>query len=159
MTPALQSGMFNGIPFNQLDFQSGAVVIGAATTEQTLKIAEDLFDFLNNALGFRKLPENRPRTYASILIADLGPVLSNMFSRWEKITSLVQKMMPPENRLLPMGVKFLTYKGNDAQADRQFIFERRVPTPPNEDWIFSQAPLDTETHVKVLEMIQTEFGK
>jgi hypothetical protein len=164
-TPHLQAGMFasegDNIQFNQLDFRPTDVAIGSGTTEQTEKIAKDLFSFLRS-LGFREPPENyrkRQFTYSSVIVADLGPSIEKIFSRWAKITSFIQKSLPSEQvRLVPFGVKFMEFQGDVALGERQFIFERRQPSPPGENWIFSNGPFDTKTHVKVLEMIETEFG-
>jgi hypothetical protein len=160
MTPALQTGMLQGkngaIQFNQLDFQPTGIVIGSGTTEQTLQLASDLFEFLHT-LGFRKAPENRNRSYSSTVIVDLGSTLGNIFDRWKNIISFVDSISPEGTRFLPFGTRFMAFRGKEAMPERQFIFERRITAPADENWMFSQAPFDTDSHVKILEKIEAEF--
>jgi hypothetical protein len=163
MTPNLQTGMLQTetgpIQFNRLDFQVNGIVIGSGTTEQTLELASDLFEFLHGALGFRKPPENRRRLYASTVIVDLGSIFGNIFDRWKNISSFVESLSPEGVQLLPFGLRFMEFRGGQPLLDRTpFNFERRAIAPAGENWIFSQGPFDTDTHIKVLEKIEAEFG-
>jgi hypothetical protein len=161
VTPHLQVGAFHGdaqIPFNSLDFHSLGIFVGAATTEQTFRIADDLFVFLQS-LGFREPPADRPRYYSTIIVVDVGAALANIFKRWEKISAFANSVLPSHAQLQAIGVKFLPFIGENAMAEGQFVFEKRVPAPKGQNWMYSQAPLSTEDHLKLLEMIEQEFAK
>jgi hypothetical protein len=161
MTPLLQTGVFESdegpIQINQLDFQPTGVFIGSGTTEQAKKIEEDLFAFLHTTLGFRTPHPSRKRTYATTIIVDAGEILGSIFKKWEKIISFINSCAKDEAPILPFGVKFIGYQNGEVVGDRQFLFERRLPSPPGENWIFSQGVFDTETHIKILKKIESEF--
>src|SRR5229473_1817037 len=159
MMPSFQAGQLRTeegfIVVNQFEFQPNAIVISSATTEQTYKFADDLFAFLHTELGFRTPPRLRKMTHLTTIIADFGPTLENVFGKWKDIASL--PAMKDGAELLPLGIRFMGYRDNQPVIERQFVFERRLAAPPGENWSFSQAPLDTDSHVKLLNEIERIF--
>jgi hypothetical protein len=158
-TPLLAAGQFEFdgavVPLNQLEFQPSRVVISCSTTEQTLRVAEDLFSFLHADLGFRLPPHDRPKVFVTSIVSDFDGLLDTAFERWTTILQLLKG--PGDVPMVPFGVRFMGLKDGALVPDRQFVFERRAPHPPGTTWMFSQAPLDTQRHVALLQEIERAF--
>ncbi len=158
MTPGFQNGQFKMedkfFPINQLEFQPGTILISSATTEQASKFAEDLFDFLHKTLDFRLPPANRARHYATSIIVDFGTSFASLFGTLNEVARLLNRKTKNEKEFAPFGVRFVAGDTPDNLAfERQFILEHRAIAPPGENWIYSQAPLDSEAHVELLKEI------
>jgi hypothetical protein len=154
-TPNFATGQFqlgdSVIPINQFEFQPTAVVISCATTEQTYKVADDVFDYLAKTFGFRPPEKDRHRQFMTTIVVDFGPSGIPLSEKWTKVQSLMNGAFGKGAPLIPFGVRFASITAeNQPQGDRQFVFERRATMPANSNWIYSQANLDTDTHLKLL---------
>lgn len=163
MTPLFHTGQFSiddrPVPANHLEFQPTQIVVGSATTDYSIRLLEDVMTFLNSSLGFRKLPKDRKASHVTTIISNFNSSLDTMFGKWAKIKDLLVSLSGSDDPpLLPLGLRFVGFDNERAVPERQFLFERRVPCPPEANWIFSQAPLDTEKHVKLLTTIDQLFG-
>jgi hypothetical protein len=160
LTPGFQGGQFKMgdkiVPINQLEFQPAAIVISSSTTEQVAKFADDVFELLHKTLEYRIPPKGRPRHHISVIIVDFGPSFESLFGKFNEIARILNSKRKNEPRLLPHAVRFNAVTGeNQLIPDRQYALERRAITPAGESWIFSQAPLDTDTHLELLEAIDS----
>jgi hypothetical protein len=160
MTPAFQAGQFKVgdkiIPVNQLEFQPSSVVISCATTEQTNKFADDVFAFLHDALEYKIPPKERKRHHTTVIIVDFGPSFISLFGKFNEVARALNTKIKDGQALTPFGVRFNAINSeNQMIPDRQYLLERRALTPPGEHWIYSQAPLDTDTHLEFLSAIDS----
>jgi hypothetical protein len=162
ITPSFQSGQFKFgdhiSPINQLEFQPGGILIGSATTEQTEAFFEDVFQFLGTTLGYRKPSPERPRHFATTIIVDFGLEVASLFGKWNRIQGALNALVGSGPEFAVHGVRLgaLTSDGQ-LVGDRQYVFERRAITPLGSNWFFSQAPLDTDRHMKLLSTIDDEL--
>ncbi len=163
ITPSFQTGEFKigdqVAPLNQLEFQPQSVIVSCATTDQTYKVIDDLFAFLQQTLAFRFPQKERKRHHSTIIIVDFGTSLDPLFDNWSKVHTALNAMLESGPELIPFGMRFgaVNNEGHFI-PERQYVIERRAVTPPGENWIFSQAPLDTDGHVKLLSVIEAALS-
>ena len=159
--PSFATGQFTAgeqtIVINQIEFQPTGILVSSPKTENNLLIFDDLFSFLQSTLKFRPPPKARKMTNVTTLISQFDSGIDKMFGKWMDVQSVINSMAADEAPLAPLGIRMIGFRNEEPVLDRQFIFERRVPAPSGENWIFSQAPLDTEKHVKVLEKVESVF--
>lgn len=158
LTPGFQNGQFEiedeFVQINLLEFQPGAIVVSAATTEQASKFADDVLDFLHKTLDFRLPAAKRARQYTTTIVVDFGSSFLPLFGKLNDIAQLLNAKIKSEYGLTPFGARFATLTpDNQIPFDRQYVIERRAITPAGENWVFSQAPLDTDAHVELLNEI------
>jgi hypothetical protein len=159
MTPSFQAGQFKigdqSAPINLLEFQPQAVIISCATTTQTSKFYDDLFSFLK-ALEYRSPTKERPRRHVTSIVVDFGASLAPLFEGLSKIQSMLNKMVGGTFEFTPLSIRFgVISPENQILPEPQYVFERRAVAPAGESWIFSQAPLDTDSHVALLSAIDS----
>jgi hypothetical protein len=161
ITPNLMNGQFKfgelPVAVNQFEFQPAAVAAACSTTEQTDAFLEDAFQFLSDSLGYRAPPKDRERHDVTTIIVDFENPFSALFERWKKIQALLNKLAGKGPELEPYAVRFMAGPPNQPIAERQYVLERRIGAPDDANWYFSQAPLDTASHVKLLEGIAAEL--
>jgi hypothetical protein len=162
-TPSFQSGQFNSgdqfVPVNQLEFQPQAIVISCATTDQTTKFYDDLFAFLQKTLEYRIPPKERKRQHITSIIVDFGASLNPLFDKWKNFQSTLNDLVGAGPEITPFGVRFgAVTPDNLPTAERHYVLERRGITPQGENWFFSQAPLDTDAHVKLLSTLESALN-
>jgi hypothetical protein len=164
IAPNFQVGQFKMgealVSITQLEFQPAGILAACSTTEQTLALLDDLFKFLHEKLAYRLPSKERERQYTTTIIAKFKSSISPLFEPWEKILSALNELAKPGHKIVPYGVRFFGEIG-DHQPDpeRYFGFERRVGAPPGEEWFFSQAPIQTKDHVRLLETIESALGR
>ncbi len=163
-TPSLQLGSMqkNGESYgiNSLDFSPTFFSIGASRTDISEKIMADVFDFLSKNFHFRAPPNERERSYRSTIILDpSGLDLGTTMGGWNQVLDILNaKLRDKSISYKPLGVRFVKDGPVVAGApDTPFTFERRLASPPGTNWWFSQAPVDTGTHVAILEAIEKLF--
>jgi len=163
MTPVFQTGAFvvgdKSNVVNVCDFQMAGILVGASTTEHAKEFAVDLFDFLEKAFGFRRPPADRKVTHRTTMVVEFGFDIESTFGTWNEVADLLRSVIPSdEPKPVPFGIKFTGADLNNPN-NTEFIFERRTTAPPNAQWIYSQAPLDTASHEALLRKIETIFAK
>jgi hypothetical protein len=163
-TPSFQTGQFeiDGKPVvvNQIEFQPTGIVVSCATSDDNLKLIADVIAFLGSNLNFRAPAPGRTTHHMTTIISNFDSTWENMFGKWTKIQALLASLSTSEEApLLPLGVRFIGIKNEQAVLERQFVFERRVPSPPKTNWIFSQLPFENEVHLRVLNEIEKTFSE
>jgi hypothetical protein len=163
-TPIFQTGEFRTkdeiFPINQIEFQPLGIFITCATTEQNEAVISDVFDFLGSTFKYRRPPDDRPRSYNSIIIAEMSASFDKLFEPWRKVQTTLNKFFGEGPEATPSAIRFLaSNEKNEPQPDRQYAFERRLQAPIGLNWYFSQAPLTTEKHIELLKIIEREIGK
>lgn len=156
MTPGFQGGQFRigdkSVPINQFEFQPGTVLVTSATTEQATRFAEDVFEFLHKTLEFRIPPANRARHHVTAIVVDFGKSVVPMFGVINEIGRVLSSKIKNNPEFYPLGFRLAR---ENQLPDTQYLFERRATTPAGEHWIYSQAPLDTASHIELLNTIDT----
>lgn len=163
-TPLFTTGQFkfddrDVALINQLDFQPAGFNISSSKTAFCEAFFEDLFDFLVSQFGFRKPGADAKRTHRTAIVCDFGFPIDRTFGKWLEVKKLFDQLTSPgEPKLAPLGMRFMGERNQQLVAETQFLFERRVISPPDENWIFSQGPFDTETHERLLSEIAEIFA-
>lgn len=157
--PHMQLGCYQGsdIGITSLEFQPQGIIVTCSTTDQAEKVLSDVLTFLKNSFGFRDPSHPRQKVYNSVVVSEFEFNIARTLDKWGKICELINAAMPAElPKLAPAGVKFVTKEG--AGPSISFAVERRMGSPEGENWWFSNGPLDTNSHVKILEQIEMIWG-
>jgi len=165
--PMLQFGsMVDGhgsFPVNSIEFQPHLLVAVCSTTDDAIVFINDMFKFLAESFGFRVPSEERPRYYRSTIIVDSSGIeLDDTIGRWNEILGFINSRASEGGTpYKALGIRFtrgdFNIVGDGIPTSTPFVLERRLGAPPGENWWFSQAPVDTPTHVAILETIGQTF--
>jgi hypothetical protein len=159
MTPVLQHGRFGKELINQIEFLPNLIVVTCSKTATAAAVFKDLAESLREAFGFRVPPEDRRAAFRSTIVSDLGFGAAHTFGKWNEIGALVNKLRgSTDSSIEPLGIQFIERRDEGFDPNTQFVFQKRFNTPPNAEWVYSQAPLRTEDHEKLLQHIAKVFG-
>ena len=151
------------IPIFQLGMFPNGYVVTAATTDGADMIMSDLFDKLDNSLGFRNKKARQQRIYQSNLSVQFAPALEQLIAQFALIAELLNKKISrPE---LPFTIKRLAFGSGDVVDPNapmtidtlktsDFTIERRALEPYPDNRYFCSAPARTSDHIKILEEIE-----
>jgi len=166
-TPNLQIGSMTegdvSFPINSIEFQPHCLVVVCSTTDNANVFINDMFKFLAESFGFRSPETGRPKRYRSTIVFDPSGVdLDSTMGKWNKVLSFLNdKSAADISPHQTLGVRFASKDfgiiADGLPTSTPFIVERRVVSPPGENWWFSQAPVDTPTHLAILEKIEQTF--
>lgn len=163
VTPSFQVGQFEfdnqAVAINALEFQPAGILVSSPKTEFSQGFIDDVLGFLHAQFGFRKPPRNRKKSHRTIIISDFGFDIGHTFGKWLEVQKLLTLQSTTDDaELVPLGIRFIGRNNNaEFSGEHQFVFERRLTSPPGENWIYSEAALDTDSHEGILRSIETIF--
>jgi hypothetical protein len=166
-TPHLQlGGMLEGsesFSINSIEFQPPLFVVVSSTTSYAEIFIRDMFSFLKEHFGFREPPENRPRHCRSSIVFQPSDIdIDAAMGKWNEVLAFLNPNLSKDTSpYRTLGIRFSNEEFGIANegitTSTPFIIERRLGAPLGENWWFSQAPVDTETHLALLEKIEKTF--
>jgi hypothetical protein len=151
---------FNGVLIGKLKlFQDGVIVEAHAPTDQLDGLLDDVFSALAG-IGLRAADGVSTGFYVSAIEATLNPGFSGWF---EQLQPIIEKV---RNSIDASGIPVADYQvggfslageGSGNLMPGRFVLERRVERPLSANTFFSQAPMSTAEHCKLLSEIEELF--
>ena len=149
-------------PISQLAVVPNGDIVTATTTDVAEKILRHFMQSLDDGLGYRMSSAAYKITYVSNLIAEFDHPIEQPATTFSIIESIIDKAIDRQNA--PFKLKRLAFGfGSVAPAqsvtlegvdNADFIIERRANEPYEKNRYFCSAPLRTNEHLKVLELIE-----
>jgi hypothetical protein len=166
-----QSGLFQSddgvLPVGQMIYGGDSFMVVSQRTEQSDKIMDDLIGLLDGPLGFRVGKSAGHRYNVSNIVVQFGSSFEDKILKLRLIAEIVGKAVSKGKTLPgPVGLNRLSFTPEtwntgvvqltaDTADQADFVIERRVGRPYEDNWYFSGAPLSTSDHLKTLESIET----
>jgi hypothetical protein len=133
----------------------------ATRTEQANLFLDDLMRVLDENLGYRLRSGKVTKSFLSNVVVEFDKSLEEYFEAISKMVAVINDARPGRS---PFNIKRLGFGEMDIsplQTDplvtverADFVIERRVGHPFEENRYFCTAPMTTEDHVRVLERIE-----
>lgn len=149
-------------PILSMDFQGDKMVAMCSTTPQGLAFLDDMTEFLVSTFKFRRPKRNVISLLSSAIVVDFGTNVLAQLSGVAKIHSLMNSRisgMLEGGTLEAQSLKFAgrVQLNNQKAAGISYTLEERIGRPPGTNWLFSYAPLSSETHVEFLNELSELF--
>jgi hypothetical protein len=166
-----QSGQFQSadgiVPINALIYSNEALLIVCQRTELSDNAMKDLTEnILNRAAGFR-IGESSYRPYhISNVVVQFEFSLEEKIEKLRRIIEIITGAVSKHKHLPgPISTTRLAFTAQawnvgmvplsaDSADQQDFMIERRVGQPFEDNWYFSAAPLTTPEHLATLEAIE-----
>jgi hypothetical protein len=172
MVPVLtfQQGLFagidGGVPIQQLMvFQNGDAVVASETNIADL-ILDDYLGKLETGLGFRFKGKPMKRMHVNNMVVEFNSDIDNIIPTLSELSNILTKEISGDG--LPFVTKRLVFGFGDPVASAlgsleaieraDFLIEPRAGEPRERHRYFSSAPTRTQTHARILQMIEDAFG-
>jgi hypothetical protein len=163
LSPAFQAGVFNfenvPVPIMSLEFLPARITATCSTSEQSNAFMDDLIEFLVTHYKFRKPSREIQKFEVSALVIDFGPQFLEKISVIGKILTTLNKFSSDASSLhAPMDIQGIRFAGTNSKhgqiVNMHYALEVRAGRPLGTNWLFSQAPLPTKSHVALLADIE-----
>lgn len=167
-TPPIQFG--NGslssdgrlIGIHLLTMMQGVIALGATSTDDADIGMNAVVQTLNSEFGFRITSDNVAKTYVSSCVIEFDADIRQNFEMISRITDLLERAMPKtagDHAVALKRLSFGRYTAEDSQSvetleKADFVLEIRVGQPFEKNWFFSLAPVSTQEHIRLLELIE-----
>jgi hypothetical protein len=146
----------------QLVMTSKGDAVAAASTDQADSVLEHLIELLDTHFGYRIRQSNKTKIYWSQVVVEFD---SSIEAHIEKLGTIEQTITQHVKRNERFKLKGFTFGTSTAilptQSDaidilerQDFVIERRVDRPFEENRFFSSAPMRTADHVQLLTAIE-----
>ena len=164
--PGFQTGMFTfkgkRVPVLSLELHPTKMSVACSTTEQAIAFANDLTELLVAKHNFRRPQRRLIDFYASSLVVDFGPNFMTKVSLFQNVTNAINEA-GVGLVTAPMEWASIRFTGSGSKdgsiVNNNFVLEQRGGRPPGTSWMFTQAPLTNDRHVKLLAEIENAFSK
>ncbi len=134
-------------------------VVMTITTEQADLVLKDLIRLLDETLGYRLRSSKKTQDYVSNIVVEFDRGLEEYIEKLANMACAINEARPG---MEAFNIKRLTFGTEDSQArdtltaiqTTDFIIERRVGRPFEENRYFCSAPMTTRDHIRTLERIE-----
>ena len=162
----LFAGIDGGVPIQQLMvFQNGDAVVASETNIADL-ILDDYLGKLETGLGFRSKGKPMKRMHVNNTVVEFNSDIDNIIPTLSDLSNILTKEISGDG--LPFVTKRLVFGFGDPVASAlgsleaieraDFLIEPRAGEPRERHRYFSSAPTRTQTHARILQMIEDAFG-
>jgi hypothetical protein len=158
-------GSFDGIGVDKLTIWFNGVGIDVrSSTDEARDLLEKSFQWLKNEVGLNYKPEMIKRWaylsqltfYSDVDFDAVHPAFANLGKR---LTEMVSRIQGSEFKFQSNWLGWGFDRTIKQFPISDFSIQRRKDTPYAENKYFSQAPLPTDEHIKILEQFETELFK
>ncbi|WP_342239604.1 hypothetical protein [Inquilinus sp. OTU3971] len=142
-----------GVIIDRLQIYSNGVLAESKNgTDICENFIEDVVNWLGEEAKLNLEPLPLPPLYSSTLEVEITSKFGAAFFQFEKVSALLDSFFEGENRKFQ--VSGIQFQNAQDGSDRPFRLERRADQPFDSNLYFSNAPLATEKHARVLETIE-----
>jgi hypothetical protein len=129
------------------------------TTEQADLVLDDLIRLLDKKLGFHLESSKKTKLYVSHVVVEFDKGLEEFISKLARIADIINETRPGIERF---NLKRIVFGMPDRAIQdtitrlqmTDFLIERRVGRPFEENRYFCTAPMPTRDHIRALERIE-----
>jgi len=144
-------------------YSFGVVLETRISTQESKRLLEEAFDWASKELGLTYKPSmvKRWQYYSQVTFYSKAPFLGNLKATQKLAQAVTNHVAELTDEDLKYELTSLTL--NYDQLTRKhplgsFSIQRRENTPFSDNKYFSDAPLPTETHIKLLEQFEADLS-
>lgn len=140
--------------------------VAAASTDQADLVLEHLIDMLDAKLGYRLRQSTKTKIYWSHVVIEFDKGIEQYIDKFASAEEIITKRAA-KGAFKLKGLNFSTSTSTsqgqpiidpiDFLDAQDFIIERRVDYPFDQNRFFSSAPLSTKAHIEALQEIEATF--
>ena len=153
---------FEGALANILEFTvyNDGMVINSSSTEAASAFIDDLLGYIRSKFGFREFTSKTQRTHVSQVVVEFEKPLAKLVPASEMIIDLVAAETgkiydsPARMNFARLDFQLETETSNIRYPIPRFFIERRAGTPFSQERYYSSAPMNTRSHLSLLEKIE-----
>jgi hypothetical protein len=152
-------------PIMQLAILGNGDMVTASSTDDAELVLDDFMKRLDQSLHYRFAGAKQKKFYLSGIVIEFDSGLDEKIEVLHKIGTLLESHIPRPDK--PFKLKRLAFGFGNPMVlltnvtlqliqNADFTFERRAGEPYSANRYFSQAPMRTADHVKLVEKIEAE---
>jgi hypothetical protein len=158
-----EHGSFGEIAIALFEVHQQGLIAECSTTENAEAFIEDLVSWGAEAFGLARADKGAKRIYTSNLVVQFGSNASGLLSNFASISGALAGALRDLYKIeIPPELSRITIKPDPERLPPRisgllpdFVLERRVFAPYEEQKFYSVAPLPTKAHEKLLKLIDT----